>query len=140
MTATALAYTTVCAVESVPLEGGVAALVGGEAVALFRTHDGAVFALGNHDPCSDAPVLSRGIVGTRGDAPVVSSPMYKQAFDLRTGRCLDDPRLRVPTYDVAVVDGRVLVGDRRPDATADPADDPTADLTADPAHGDEAAT
>ncbi len=117
LTATAVAtYTTVCAVEAIPLERGVAALVGGEAVALFRTHDGELFALGNHDPCSDASVLSRGIVGTRGDVPVVGSPMYKQAFDLRTGQCLDDPGRRVPTYDVAVVDGQVLVGGRRPDA------------------------
>jgi nitrite reductase (NADH) small subunit len=107
------AMTTVCAVEAVPLEGGVAALVDGEAVAVFRTHAGEVFALGNVDPFSGASVLSRGIVGTRGDAPVVSSPMYKQAFDLRTGQCVDDPAVSVPSYDVAVVDGVVVVGSPR---------------------------
>ena len=107
------AMTTVCAVEAVPLEGGVAALVDGVAVAVFRTHAGEVFALGNVDPFSGASVLSRGIVGSRGDAPVVSSPMYKQAFDLRTGQCLDDPAVSVPTYDVAVVDGVVVVGSPR---------------------------
>ena len=102
--------TAVCAVDAIPLEGGVAALVDGQAVAVFRTHDGSVHALGNIDPFSRASVLSRGIVGSRGDVPVVSSPMYKQAFDLRTGRCLDDEGVSVPAYDVAVVDGRVLVG------------------------------
>ncbi|RYB89808.1 nitrite reductase small subunit NirD [Nocardioides glacieisoli] len=107
------AMTTVCAVEAVPLEGGVAALVDGEAVAVFRTHAGEVFALGNVDPFSGASVLSRGIVGTRGDVPVVSSPMYKQAFDLRTGQCVDDPAVSVPSYDVAVVDGVVVVGSPR---------------------------
>ena len=107
------AMTTVCAVEAVPLEGGVAALVDGAAVAVFRTHAGEVFALGNVDPFSGASVLSRGIVGTRGDAPVVSSPMYKQAFDLRTGQCVDDPAVSVPSYDVAVVDGVVVVGSPR---------------------------
>jgi nitrite reductase (NADH) small subunit len=105
--------TTVCAVEAVPLEGGVAALVDGEAVAVFRTHAGEVFALGNVDPFSGASVLSRGIVGTRDDAPVVSSPMYKQAFDLRTGQCVDDPAVSVRSYDVAVVDGVVVVGSPR---------------------------
>jgi nitrite reductase (NADH) small subunit len=105
-----LTRTSVCDVGAVPLEGGVAALVDGEAVAVFRTHDGSLFAIGNVDPFSGASVLSRGIVGTRGDVPVVSSPMYKQAFDLRTGRCLDDDAVSVPTYDVGVVDGRVLVG------------------------------
>ena len=102
--------TTVCAVDAVPVEGGVAALVDGVAVAVFRTHAGEVFAIGNVDPFSGASVLSRGIVGSRGDVPVVSSPMYKQAFDLRTGRCLDDPTVAVPSYDVSVVDGVVLIG------------------------------
>lgn len=39
--------------------------------------------------------------------------MHKQAFDLRTGQSLDDAAVRVPTYDVEVVDGLVLVGPRR---------------------------
>ena len=39
--------------------------------------------------------------------------MYKQAFDLRTGACLDDAAVRVPAYDVAVVDGVVHVGPAR---------------------------
>ena len=103
--------TAVCTVDAIPLEGGVAALVDGRAVAVFRTHDGAVHAIGNVDPFSNASVLSRGIVGSRGDVPVVSSPMYKQAFDLRTGRCLDDDSVRVPAYDVTVVDGVVHVGE-----------------------------
>jgi len=77
-----MTWTSVCAVEAIPLEDGVAALVEGCAVAVFRTHDGSVYALGNVDPFSGASVLSRGIVGSRGDMPVVSSPMYKQAFDL----------------------------------------------------------
>ena len=105
--------TVVCAVADIPLEGGVAALVDGVAVAVFRTHDGSVHAIGNVDPFSGASVLSRGIVGSRGDAPVVSSPMYKQAFDLRTGACLDDVSVRVASYDVTVVDGVVHVGSVR---------------------------
>lgn len=110
MTTTQITWTPVCGLEAVPLEGGVAAMVGGLAVAVFRTHEGDVFAIGNVDPFSGASVLSRGIVGSRGTAPVVSSPMYKQAFDLRTGACLDDASVTVPSYDVSVVDGVVLVG------------------------------
>ena len=109
----AVSLTPVCAAEAIPLEGGVAALVRGEAVAVFRAFDGSVHAIGNVDPFSGASVLSRGIVGTRGEAPVVSSPMYKQAFDLRTGQCVDDPTVSVPSYDVAVVDGIVVVGSPR---------------------------
>jgi nitrite reductase (NADH) small subunit len=36
--------------------------------------------------------------------------MYKQVFDLRTGRCLDDPEVAVTSYEVTVVDGMVMVG------------------------------
>ena len=113
MTAVQLTWTEVCSVDTIPLEGGVAALVGGAAVAVFRIHTGEVFAIGNVDPFSGASVLSRGIVGSRGDLPVVSSPMYKQAFDLTTGRCLDDDSAGVAAYDVSVVDGIVLVGSPR---------------------------
>ena len=45
--------------------------------------------------------------------PFVASPLHKQAFDLRTGQCLDDAAVRVPTYDVVVADGEVRVGGRR---------------------------
>jgi nitrite reductase (NADH) small subunit len=35
--------------------------------------------------------------------------MYKQVFDLTTGRCLDDPAVRVATFGVRVDGGRVEV-------------------------------
>jgi nitrite reductase (NADH) small subunit len=106
--------TTVCRLDQIEVEGGVLALVDGEAVAVFRTFEGEVFALSNYDPFSKASVLARGILGTRGDVPFVASPMYKQAFDLRTGQCLDDAAVRIPTYDVVVAEGQVRVGRRRP--------------------------
>jgi nitrite reductase (NADH) small subunit len=114
---TETAYETVCRLDDIEVERGVAALVRGEAIAIFRTHDGNVYATSNYDPCSRASVMARGIVGTRateaGDVPVVASPMHKQAFDLRTGQCLDDAAVRVPTYDVVVDAGQVRVGGPR---------------------------
>ncbi|MGH9155838.1 MAG: nitrite reductase small subunit NirD [Acidimicrobiales bacterium] len=99
-----------CSLDLLIPDRGVAALVGGRQVALFRTSpDGALYALGNRDPFSGANVLSRGIVGSRGDVPKVASPMYKQSFDLRTGVCLDDPAVTVPVFPVRVVDGLVQV-------------------------------
>ena len=73
------------------MERGRAALLGGTQIALFLLHTvgGRVHAVSNLDPYSRAHVISRGIVGTRQDAPTVASPMYKQVFDLRTGACLD---------------------------------------------------
>ena len=82
-------WVPVCRLDDLPPERGSAALVDGVQVALFRTFDDAVYAVQQLDPYSGAHVLSRGIVGTRGDAPTLASPMYKQVFDLRTGACLD---------------------------------------------------
>ena len=106
------AWTPVCAFVNLPVERGVTALVHGTAVALFRTYDDQVFALGNHDPLTRTGMLAKGIVGTRGDVPFVASPTHRHAFDLRTGRCLEDPGVAVPSYPVRVVDGIVHVGPR----------------------------
>lgn len=101
----------VCRLADLQAERGVAALLAdGTQVALFRTHDGEVHAVSNVDPFSGAAVLARGIVGDRAGAAAVMSPIYKQAFDLRTGRCLDDDRVAVRVFTVRVSDGMVLVG------------------------------
>lgn len=102
----------VCRLDQLEVERGATALVHGTAVAVFRTHDGTVHALANHDPFARASVLARGLVGTRGDVPFVASPMHKHAFDLRTGRCLDDESVGVAVFEVRVVDGVVHVGPR----------------------------
>lgn len=96
----------ICPVSDLQPERGAAALVGGAAVALFLV-DGEVLAIGNVDPFSGASVLSRGIVGSKGDVVTVASPVYKQRFDLHTGRCVDDDDVAVPVYAVRVADGWV---------------------------------
>jgi nitrite reductase (NADH) small subunit len=106
---TTITAVAVCGYDVLLPERGVAALIGQRQIALFRTHDGTVYALDNHDPVSGANVMARGIVGSRGDVPTVASPMFKQVYDLRTGQCLDDPDVTIPTYAVQVVDGQVLV-------------------------------
>ena len=111
-------WTKICPLEELPVERGVTALVNGQAVAVFRTHDDTVYALGNHDPFAKGSVIARGIVGRRGEVPFVASPAHKHAFDLRTGRCLDDAHVSVPAYDVKIVEGVVLVGQRKQDDAA----------------------
>ena len=109
MSVSAMSQTVVCRYDVLLPERGIAALIGDVQIALFRTHDGQVFAIGNQDPFSGANVMSRGIVGSRGEVPTVESPMFKQVFDLRTGQCLDDPAVSLPAYQVEVVDGQVVV-------------------------------
>lgn len=79
----------VCSIHDLEVERGRAALVGTEQVALFLLRAGSVHAVSNLDPYSGANVISRGIVGTRGDAPTIASPMHKQVFDLTTGECVE---------------------------------------------------
>jgi nitrite reductase (NADH) small subunit len=105
-----MTWTAICEYPRLLPERGVAALVADTQVAVFRTHDGSVYAINNLDPVSGAAVLSRGIVGNRGDVPTVASPIYKEVYDLRTGECLDRADLRVPVYPVRVRDGVVEVG------------------------------
>jgi len=105
-------WTQVCRFDDLEVERGVAALVNGHAVAIFRTPDDQVFALANQDPFARSGVLARGIVGTRGEVPIVGSPTHKQSFDLRTGVCMDDPQVSVAVYQVEVVDGLVHIGPR----------------------------
>jgi nitrite reductase (NADH) small subunit len=98
----------VCPIDTLVPGRGVCALVEGHQVAIFRVDD-QLFALSNYDPFSQAFVLSRGIVGSRGERLKVASPVYKQSFDLRTGQCLDEAGVVVSCFEVRVVDGRVEV-------------------------------
>ncbi|MFF3018420.1 nitrite reductase large subunit NirB [Streptomyces sp. NPDC057939] len=79
-----------------PGRGRSVRLADGTEAAVFKDRDGAVYAVGNRDPFSGADVISDGIMGSRDGVPVVTSPMHKQVFDLRTGVCLDDPRVSLP--------------------------------------------
>lgn len=94
------AFHPVCPLDRLLPDRGVAALVDGTAVALFRLSHGELLAIDNLDPISGASVLSRGIVGDVDGVPTVASPLYKQRFDLRTGRCLDDGAFSVRAHDV----------------------------------------
>jgi nitrite reductase (NADH) small subunit len=118
-----IVWTTVCRLDDLAPERGAAALLGGEQVALFRLADDTVLAVQQHDPFSDAFVLSRGIVGSRAvdgeEVPTVASPMHKQVFDLRTGRCLEQAgktpargqSADLRTWPVRVIGDVVEVGD-----------------------------
>ncbi len=102
-------FRPICPWSRLPVDRGVAALVDGEQVAVFRTGVDELHALSNLDPFSDAMVMSRGIVGSRGDRSTVASPVYKQVFDLASGQCLDDPDVRLQVHAVRVRDGIVEV-------------------------------
>ncbi len=51
------------------------------------------------------------------DGEIIRCPWHLWEFDLLTGRCLVDPKVRVKTYPVSIEDGEIVV-------YADPADLP----------------
>ncbi|MFW6550425.1 nitrite reductase small subunit NirD [Acinetobacter baumannii] len=100
----------VCALDDLTPNTGAGALVGGQAVAIFRVgHEKRVYVLSNKDPFSQANVMSRGIIGDLQGERVVASPIYKQHFSLATGRCLEDKDQKLAVYPSKIVDGRVWV-------------------------------
>ncbi|AEG44946.1 nitrite reductase small subunit NirD [Isoptericola variabilis] len=121
--ADATTWTEVCSLDALVPERGAAALLLAPdgtpvQVALFRLLDDEVRAVQQLDPYSGANVMSRGIVGTRAGEPTVASPVYKQVFALRDGRCLEaggktpvrGHGAHLATYPVEVRDGVVHVG------------------------------
>ncbi|WP_430462369.1 nitrite reductase small subunit NirD [Thalassolituus sp. LLYu03] len=102
------AWTSVCNLNDIAPDTGVCALFNGEQVAIFRWgNSDTVYAISNYDPLGDANVLSRGIIGSIGERPVVASPLYKQHFDLENGECLEKADVSVKRYTVRVDAGVV---------------------------------
>jgi len=99
----------ICASDKIQVGLGVAALVKGQQVAIFRLRDGSLHGISNFDPFSQANVMSRGITGSLKGRVVVASPVYKQHFDLLTGVCLEDESVSIATFAVIERDGEILV-------------------------------
>jgi nitrite reductase (NADH) small subunit len=106
-----LDWVRICALDDIVPNTGVCALVAGKQVAVFNVAqgDGELYAIDNYDPCSQAAVLARGLIGSLGERVVVASPIYKQHFDLRTGECLESPEHSVSAFATRVEDGHVWV-------------------------------
>jgi len=100
-------WVAVCLLDRITVGRGVAALVEGAMVAIFRATDDDLYAIDHVDPVSRTPVLARGLVGDDDGTPTVSSPAGPQRYDLRTGACVDDDRCGVRTWPVRVV-GRIV--------------------------------
>lgn len=106
-------WQAVCDLDELEVDRGVAALVHGQAVALFRTVGDELYALANQDPFHRSSPLARGMVGRRDGVDFVASTVHRRSFDLATGQCREDPGVQVATFDVRIEGGVVEVGPRR---------------------------
>jgi len=87
-------WAAVCRLEDIVPNTGVCALVRGRQIAVFRLDDDSVYAIDNHDQFAPQ---------------VVASPVYKQHYSLVSGRCLEDPAVRVAVFPVRLEGGMVCV-------------------------------
>lgn len=108
----------VCPVDEVPVDRGVAALIDGHPVAVFRLSgiDGGAeewHCVDHLDPISGAPVMARGLVGSVGSPPLVvptvASPIHKERYNLRSGVCLDNGEIATAVHEIDEVNGDVMV-------------------------------
>ncbi|MCK5881547.1 MAG: nitrite reductase small subunit NirD [Sinobacterium sp.] len=107
-----MSWNNVCTLNDIVANGARCALIDGEQVAIFRIQkDGEdqLFALSNFDPFSKANVMSRGLVGSIGDTLVVTSPIYKEHFNLITGQCIEDDSVCLKTWKVQLEGSQVQV-------------------------------
>lgn len=100
----------ICTTDDILPNSGRCALYDGRQVAIFRISQSGndeFYAVENYDPLSDANVISRGIVGSIGERPVVASPIYKQRFCLQSGECLEEEGVSLQTWEIRVLDDKV---------------------------------
>lgn len=103
-------WVDVCSKDDLQPNSGVCALVDDQQVAIFyMPEDEAVYAINNYDPFGQVHVLSRGLIGDIKGEVMVSSPLYKQHFSLKTGQCFEDDTIKVPAYGVRITGDRVEV-------------------------------
>ncbi|HEY5230397.1 MAG TPA: nitrite reductase small subunit NirD [Galbitalea sp.] len=99
----------VCAVDELEPSFGEVVLVRMKQIALFLISPSEIYAVSHSDPATDAPVIARGIVGSRGERPTIASPLHKEVYDLGTGECLVQPELFLETFRTRVVGGFIEI-------------------------------
>ena len=115
VTTTEKTWRTICDSSDLVKDSGICALLANEAgneeqIAIFHlpNSEDKIYAVGNYDPIGKANVLYRGIVGCIADEPVVASPLYKQHFSLKTGRCLQEEQ-SISVYPIRIENEQVQV-------------------------------
>ncbi|PRB00265.1 nitrite reductase small subunit NirD [Microbacterium sp. MYb64] len=99
----------VCRVDDLEPSWGEAVLIRMRQVALFLLSPRELYAVEHEDPAGGAPVMARGIVGSRGDRPTIASPLHKEVYDLGTGECFTDPALLLRTFRTRIVGGFIEI-------------------------------
>src|SRR3569833_1625116 len=109
-----LKWVMACYSDDIPENGGACIKHGDEQIAIYNfSRRGEWFATQNLCPHKQQMVLSRGMIGSTGQAcePKVACPFHKKTFSLLTGECLSGEDFQIKTYPVIVQDGREKEGE-----------------------------
>ena len=110
MTQTTNEWVKLCNKDDLTPDTGICALAQDQQIAIFWVKQSdQLYAISNFDPIGKANVISRGIIGSLKDEIVVSSPLYKQHYNLLTGQCLEVPEHQLATYPVRVLEQAVQI-------------------------------
>lgn len=121
-------WTKICSTNDLVDNAGVCALFQNKQIALFKVvHNNHVsfFAVSNWDPIGQANVMSRGIIGSVNNEPVISSPLYKQHYSLLTGECLEDNQQTLKVFPIKIVNDQIELAEP---SLYDAVDAPSCDL------------
>ncbi|WP_342762820.1 nitrite reductase small subunit NirD [Dermabacter hominis] len=106
-------WQSICKVTDIDPNLPEAALFGTEQVAVVRAWDERIYVVSNVDPRTQQGVMSRGIVGDRdvegARRATLASPIYKEVYDLETGKCYANDAYTLPVYASRVSDGVIEV-------------------------------
>ena len=89
--------------EELPEDAGKALVVNGHEIAVFRCR-GVLYALQNQCPHEGGSLAGGAVEGDE-----VSCPLHGYRFNLKTGACSTDPRLRAKTFPVVSQNGGLVV-------------------------------
>ncbi|CAA7260243.1 unnamed protein product [Cyclocybe aegerita] len=79
-------------------------------IAIFRLHNGDLYATQQMCPHRRAFVLADGLLGDTPDGkPYVSCPLHKRNFALQDGECMTDDNYKIMTFEVKEENGGLLV-------------------------------
>ncbi len=111
----------VAKLEEVPIGEHKIVNAGGREIGLFNVQ-GTYYALPNNCFHQNGPLCRGSVSGTVEaseatdwkptwvrEGEVVICPWHTLEFDIKTGQCLADPRHRLPTYKVQIVDSEIKV-------------------------------
>lgn len=90
--------------EAIPIGQGLAYMVDGRVIAVFRQRDGQLFATQNVCPHRGGP-LADGIIG----AGKVICPLHARQFDLKTGASVGGDCCAIQTYPIRVEGSEIIL-------------------------------